>query len=82
MINGNLCSKGGSSGLVVTEDDSCLRVHEFESLILDGHDIFSRWFVVEIVMMFVWKDRKYISNFWKIFYIIDNFIEPSLVDLA
>ena len=26
--------------------------------ILDGHDIFSHWFVVKIVMMFVWKDRK------------------------
>ena len=26
--------------------------------ILDGHDIFSHWFAVKIVMMFVWKDRK------------------------
>ena len=34
---------GGSPGLVVMGDDSCLRDHGFESwlYILDGHDIFS-----------------------------------------
>ena len=43
---------GGSSGLVVSADDSCSKGRGFESqcCILDGHlDIFSHWFVVKIV---------------------------------
>ena len=46
----------GSPGLVVMVNDSCSRGRGFESQhrILDGHDIFSHWFVVKIVL-FVWK---------------------------
>ena len=48
---------GGSPGLVVMDDNSCLKGHGFESQrhILDGH--FSHWFAVKIVL-FVWKDRR------------------------
>ena len=59
---------GGSPGLVVLGDDSCLRGREFESqrLILDGH--FSHWFVAKIVL-FVWKDQKYTKRgrSWPVF---------------
>ena len=49
--------QGGSPGLVVMDDDSCLKGDGFESRcrILDGH--FSHGFVVKIVL-FVWKHRK------------------------
>ena len=48
---------GGSPGLVVMGDDSCLRGCEFESRHhkLDGHNIFSRSFVVKIVTKFFEK---------------------------
>ena len=51
---------GGSPGLVVMGDSSCSWGCEFESWdhLLDGHDIFSHWFAVKIVL-FVWKDQKY-----------------------
>ena len=51
-------TKGESPGLVVMWGDSCSKGRGFESRhhILDGH--FSHIFVVKIVMMFVWKDRK------------------------
>ena len=48
--------QSGSPCLVVMGANSYSRGHGFESrhLILDGHYIFSHWFVV----LFVWKDRK------------------------
>ena len=51
-------SMGGSPGLVVMGGDSRSKGRGFKSWrqILDGHDIFSHWFVVKIVL-FVWKDR-------------------------
>ena len=50
---------GGSPGLVVMGGDSRSKGRGFESRhrILDGLDIFSHWFVVEIVL-FVWKRPK------------------------
>ena len=50
--------KGGSPVLVVMGGDSFTegRWFEFRHSILDGH--FSHIFVVKIVIMFVWKDRK------------------------
>ena len=50
----------GSPGLVVMGGGSRSKGHGFESrqLILDGHDIYSHWSVVKIVIMFVRKDRK------------------------
>ena len=60
--------KGGSPGLVVMGDGTCLRGRGFESRrhILDGH--FSHWFVVKFVL-FVWKDQKYTKRgrVWLIF---------------
>ena len=54
--------KGGSPGLVVMGGDLCSEGRGFKSQhrILDYHDIFSRIFVVKIVM-FAWKDK----NKWK-----------------
>ena len=42
--------QGGSPGLVIMGDNSCLKGHGFKSQrhILDGH--FSHWFVVKIVL--------------------------------
>ena len=52
--------EGGSPGLVVKGGDSRSKGHGFESQrqILDWYDIFSHWFVVKIVLMFVWKRPK------------------------
>ena len=48
-----------TSGLVVLGGDSCSKGCGLESRrrILDGHEIFSHWFVVNIVL-FVWKRPK------------------------
>ena len=50
---------GGSPVLVVMGGDSCSKGSGVESphRMLDGHEFFSCWFVVRIVM-FVWKERK------------------------
>ena len=51
--------RGGSPGLVVMGGDACSKGRGFKSRcrILDGHDIFSHWFVVKIVL-FVRKRPK------------------------
>ena len=53
MSVNNLLILGGSSGLVVMGDSSCLRGRGFESWHrkLDGYDIFSNSFVVKIVLL-------------------------------
>ena len=52
LLTNKYSELGGSPGLVVMGDDSCSRSSGFESLrrTLDGHDIFSHWSVVKIVL--------------------------------
>ena len=55
MENNELLCKGGSPGLVVMGGGSQSKGRGFksQSCILDGHDIFSHYSVVKIVIMFV-----------------------------
>ena len=56
-------NKEHCTGLVDMRDDSCLRGHGIESQhhTLNGHDIFSHWSVLKVVM-FVWKNENKRKN--------------------